>query len=177
MRHFLEYYLRCLGVQHILVYDNGSADKQELMHILKPYQAKGEVTYIPWDYRWRNLNRPQKMIAQPQQEAHSLNRFANSRWIGFFDVDELLRIPDKTLGEFVSGFERADIDGLSFGLRWFQYDGDQEHDSIEDYPLSFVQSGRDDLGRKRQKLVVSPRHMRFLRLHTLQDGGPGITGR
>ncbi len=167
--HFLKYYLECLEVDHILVYDNGTKDQQELQNILTPYLEAGTVTYIPWDYLWRNINAPRKMIAQPQQEAHSLNRFANSRWIGFLDVDEFLRLPGKTLSAFLSDFERADVDGLSFGLRWFHYEGALDFEEVIDPPLTFLHSGRDILGRKRQKLMVSPKRTRFLRLHSLED--------
>jgi SAM-dependent methyltransferase len=169
IRHFLEYYLQCLKVDHILVYDNGTDDQLTLLDILAPYREAGTVTYIPWDYRWRNIKAPRKMIAQPQQEAHSLNRFANARWIGFLDVDEFLRLPGKTLPGFLSDFEAADVDGLSFGLRWFHYQGVLEFDEIIDPQLTFLQAGRDELGRKRQKLMVSPARTRFLRLHTLEE--------
>ncbi len=171
IRHFIDYYLGCLGVDHILVYDNGTDDQVALLEILQPYRQAGTITYIPWAYRWRNMNAPRKMIAQPQQEAHSLNRFANSRWIGFLDVDEFLRLPGKSLPEFLAGFEGADVDGLSFGLRWFYYEGVLEFDEVIHPPLTFLHAGRDKLGRKRQKLIVSPRRMRFLRLHTLEEGG------
>lgn|GEM_PF-834754 len=171
VRHFLEYYLNCLKVDHVLVYDNRSSDRESLLKLLQPYQAAGKVTFIPWDFRWRNLAQPCKMIAQPQQEAHSLNRFANSRWIGFLDVDEFLRVPDTTLPEFLAPFETDCIDGLSFGLRWFQYDGALQFDEIRDVPLTFFQAHRSSLGRSRQKLLVAPARIRFLRIHWLEEGG------
>ncbi len=171
LRHFLEYYLGCLAADHVLVYDNGTSDRQELMRILRPYQETGQVTCIPWDFRWRNIGAPRKMIAQPQQEAHSLNRYAHARWIGFFDVDEFLRLPDTNLKEFLRAFEAADVDGLSFGLRWFHYDGVLDFDEVRDVPLTFREARRSRLGRKRQKLVVAPAQVRFLRLHWLEEGG------
>ncbi len=171
LRHFLEYYLECLQVDHILVYDNFTRQRDELLSILQPYLDAGKVTYISWDYRWRNLNPPRKMIAQPQQESHSLNRFANSSWIGFLDVDEFLRLPGKTLPEFLDPYKTANVDGLSFGLRWFQYEGTLEFEDVVDVPLTFQHSYRSKLGRKRQKLFVSPHQSRFLRLHTLEEGG------
>ncbi|MBT4519664.1 MAG: glycosyltransferase family 92 protein [Halieaceae bacterium] len=171
VRHFLEYYLNCLKVDHVLVYDNETADRKGLEAILRPYREAGKVTYIPWDFRWRNIKQPRKMIAQPQQEAHSLNRFANSRWIGFLDVDEFLRIPGKTLPEFVEPYRDANVDGLSFGLRWFQYEGALEFDEVIDAPLTFRHSRCSRLGRKRQKLLISPHQVRFARLHSLEEGG------
>ena len=41
---------------------------------------------------------------------------------------------------------------------------------MSDPPLTFRYQRRSKLGRKRQKLVVSPRDVRFLRLHWLEDG-------
>ncbi len=167
---FLTYYLRCLKVDHIFVYDNGTADRERLNLILGPYLESGEVTYIPWAYRWRNRKGPRRaMIGQPPQEAHSLNRFANCRWIGFFDTDELLRIPGQSLPEFLGQYDSAQIDGLSFGLRWFRYIGPRSLDQIDDPPLRFRHSYRDEYGRKKQKLFVSPRDVRFLRLHWLEE--------
>ncbi len=171
VRHFLEYYLECLQVDHVLVYDNFTKDRDALLEILNPYRKTGKVTYIPWSYRWRNMGSPKKMIAQPQQEAHSLNRFANSRWIGFLDVDEFLRLPGTTLPRFLGSYQGANVDGLSFGLRWFHYQGALEFNEIIDVPLTFRRSRRSRLGRKRQKFLVSPHQVRFLRLHTLEEGG------
>jgi SAM-dependent methyltransferase len=171
VRHFLEYYLECLKADHVLVYDNHTSNRAELRAILDPYIAAGKVSYIPWDFRWRNINAPRKMIAQPQQESHSLNRFANSRWIGFLDVDEFLRIPGKTLPEFLDAYNTVNVDGLSFGIRWFQYEGALDFDEIVDAPLTFRRSHPSNLGRKRQKFLVSPHEVRFLRLHTLEEGG------
>ena len=170
IRYFLEYYLTCLEADHVFVYDNGTEDRETLLKILQPYLEAGSATYIPWNYRWRNINSPRKMIAQPQQESHSLNRFANCNWIGFLDVDEFLRLPDRTLPAFLGDFARAEADGLSFGLRWFNYKGVLDFDEIITPPLTFLHGRRDEGARKRQKLFVRPRQVRFLRLHNLEDG-------
>ena len=171
LRSFLEYYLRCLGVDHVLVYDNGTDDRNELMKILRPYRDAGEVTYIYWPFRWRNDRPRNTMIAQPAQEAHSLNRFANARWIGFLDIDEYLRIPGRTLPDFLADYEDSDVDGLSFYLRWFSYRGSLSFDEIIDAPLTFRHSSPEPGSRQRQKFIVSPRRSRFLRLHYIEDGG------
>ncbi len=171
IRHFLEYYLTCMKAQHVWVYDNGTADRDGLLAILGPYQKRGQVTYVPWNVRWRNVKPPRKMIGQPQQEAHSLSRFANSRWIGFLDVDELLRIPGETLPSFLSRYGHAAVDGLSFGLRWFLHREDSPFDDVSDPPLTFLHARPSKLGRKRQKFFVRPsEELRFLRLHYMEDG-------
>ncbi len=169
IRVFLQYYLDCLRADHVFVYDNGTADREALLEILEPFRREGRVTYIPWDFRWRNRS-DRKMIAQPAQEAHSLNRFANCRWLGFFDVDELLRLPGTTLPAFLERYAEAQIDGLSFGLRWYSYRGDADFETVENPPLTYLYARRDPLGRKRQKLFIKGGRTRFARLHWLEEG-------
>ncbi len=166
--HYLDYYLRCMQVQHVFVYDNYTRDKSTLRQLLAPYLEQGQVTYIPWHYRWKNRQVP-KQIGQPPQQVHSLNKYANSRWIGVFDVDEFLRIPGQTIPEFLHQFDADAIGGVSFGLRWFMYKGEADYDDIENPLLSFLHAKRDSLGRKRQKLFVSPRNVRFMRFHWIQE--------
>ncbi len=167
--HYLDYYLTCMDVQHVFVYDNFTENETELREILRPYAKRGQVTYLPWHFRWRN-RLDHKQIGQPPQQSHTLERFGATRWIGFFDVDEFLRIPDKTLPQFLSEYDPNQVDGLSFGLRWFMHQGDLTFDEIEDPLLSFLHCKRDELGRKRQKLMVSARNVRFLRFHWLEEG-------
>ena len=178
--HFLAYYLDCMAADHVWIYDNAdsiergadraTADREALLEILAPYFERGQVTYIPWHVRWRNRPPAPKMIGQPPQEAHSLNRFAHSRWIGFFDVDELLRIPGHTLSSFLAQYDHAAVDALSFGLRWFLHHGETAFEAVRDPPLTFLHARRDELGRKRQKLFVRPGEVRFLRLHFMEEG-------
>ena len=171
VRTFLEYYLTCLEADHVYVYDNDTADRETLLEILRPYRQQGRITYIPWPYRWRNHKGEHRaMIGQPPQQAHSLNRFANCRWIGFLDVDELLRLPNKTLPEFLAPFAGVQVDGLSFGIRWFHYKGPLSFDEVADPPLNYFQCRRDPYGRKHQKFIVAPQDVRFLRLHWIEEG-------
>ncbi len=167
--HYLQYYLDIMDVDHVFVYDNNTRDRETLLDILEPYRRAGQVTYIPWHYRWRN-RKDLKQIGQPPQQSHTLGRFANSKWIGFFDVDEFLRIPGKTLPEFLQDYDPATADGLSFGIRWFFYQGSKSFEEIDDPLLEMLYCRRDPLGRKRQKLVVSAQNVRFLRFHWLEEG-------
>ncbi len=170
IRTFLDYYLDCVKADHVFIYDNGTSEQDQLLSILHPYRERGQVTYIPWDFRWRNrIDR--KMIGQPTQEAHSLARFANTGWIGFLDIDEFLRLPHSTLPQFLARFASAEVDGLSFGIRWFSYEGPLALDEITSVPLQFLHSRRNELGRKRQKFFVKGGGSKFLRLHWLEDGG------
>lgn len=166
--YYLDYYLNCMAVDHIYVYDNRTDDREALLKLLSPYLARELVTYIPWHYRWRNRI-DHKQIGQPSQQSHTLNRFGNTTWIGFFDVDEFLRIPGKTLPEFLEDYSTIETDGLSFGMRWFMYQGELSLDQIDNPLFSMFHSKRDALGRKRQKLVAAA-NVRFLRFHRLEEG-------
>lgn len=167
--YFLDHYLVRHQVPHVLVYDNFTQDRDGLLRIIEPWAKAGRATYIPWPYRWRN-RKDDRHIGQAAQEAHSLNRFARSPWIGFFDVDELLRIPGRTIPELLSDYHPEEHDGLSFGLRWFMHKGPLEFEDIEDPRLTHLHSKRCRLGRTRQKLFVSARRVRFCRYHWLERG-------
>jgi hypothetical protein len=167
--YFLDYYLTCMDCDHVYLYDNCTIDADGLQRIIRAYVDDGRVTYIPWHHRWKNTV-DQKQIGQIAQQAHSLNKFGKCRWIGFFDYDEFLRIPGQTLRQFLAGFDSDEIDGLSFGLRWFLYKGELELNAIGNPLLNFLHAKPDGLARKRQKLIVSPRDVRFLRIHWLEDG-------
>ena len=169
MPYFLDYYLNCLECDHVYLYDNYTTDAQGLQRIVQPYADRGQVTYIPWHYRWRNTV-DKKQIGQIPQQAHSLNKFGRCKWIGFFDYDEFLRIPGRTLKQFLADYDPVETDGLSFGLRWFLYKGDETLDDVGNPLLNFFNAKRDSLGRKRQKLIVSPQDVRFLRIHWLEEG-------
>lgn len=171
--HYLDYYLRCMQVQHVLVYDNNTHDQATLRQLLAPYLEQGQLTYIPWPYRWKNRHVP-KQIGQPPQQVHSLNKYANSRWIGVFDVDEFLRIPGQTIPEFLTQYDANEIGGVSFGLRWFMYKGEAHFEDIQNPLLSMLHAKRDPLGRKRQKLFVSPKNVRFMRFHWIQEDATEI---
>lgn len=169
IKYYIDYYLKCMGVSHIFVYDNHTADKKRLLEILSPYVRLNKVTYIPWHYRWRN-HTDHKQIGQPPQQSHTLNRYGTTPWIGMFDVDEFLRIPGKTLPEFLAGYNPEEIDGLSFDIRWFMYKGKSAMNDVGNPLFSFFHKKPDKEGRKRQKLVVSARNVRFLRFHWLEQG-------
>lgn len=166
---YLDYYLLCMDVAHIFVYDNYTKDRERLLEILEPYARAGQVTYIPWHYHWRNRI-DNKQIGQPPQQSHTLNRYGTTPWIGLFDVDEFLRIPGRTLPQFLADHDTRETDGLSFDIRWFLYHGDLSLKEIDNPLFSFFQCKPDILGRKRQKLMVAARQVRFARFHWLEDG-------
>jgi hypothetical protein len=166
--YYLDYYLDVLKAGHIYLYDNNTRDRGALMRMIRPYLDREQVTYIPWHYRWKNHG-DRKQIGQPPQQMHCLNKYGRDTWIGFFDIDEFLRIPGEALPGFLARYDPAKVGALSFDLKWFMYQGDLKYEEIQNPLLSFFHSKRDRLGRKRQKLIVSPRNVRFVRIHWIQD--------
>lgn len=89
-----------IGVSRFIIYDNvGVIDKlswssietsSNLSELLKDYIANNIVTLIKWPYSKRL---PKSGISgQVTQQNHSLYAFKNSKYIGFFDIDEYVNI-------------------------------------------------------------------------------------
>lgn len=85
LRDWIEWHLM-LGVQHFVLYDNGSKDQAPHLGVLQPYVESGEVTLINWPYKDTGIgnNKIQRVAMN-----HAIYLFSKtSSWIGFFDVDE-----------------------------------------------------------------------------------------
>lgn len=99
---WIEYH-RNLGVDHFIIYDNKQSpvsntnlltqddirvnpDTTNLSSVLSQYIQSGLVTLIEWPYKYFDI--PTKCKAQLLQEHHSLYAFRDTRYMGFFDVDE-----------------------------------------------------------------------------------------
>lgn len=99
LKEWLDWHIS-LGVQHFYIYDHGS--KQPVYEYISRLSGEyvDKVTVIDWC--GTHLN------AQPDAYNDCLKRFLNeSRWIGFIDVDEQVRIKNGlTLPEFLQGYER-----------------------------------------------------------------------
>jgi hypothetical protein len=167
--YYLDYYTACLDVDHVYIYDNYTQDNRGMLRAIQPFVEQGKATYIPWHYRWVNES-DGKQICQIPHQVHSLNKFGRCQWIGFFDYDEFLRIPNQTLKQFLSKYDPDKTDGLSFNLRWFMYKGESARCDIGNPLLCFFNVRREPTERKIQKVIASPRNVRFLRIHWLEDG-------
>ena len=90
------YFHSRLGIDRFIIYDNynsnyhSNAELTNLELVLHDYIEEGKVILIKWDYLYDNN-------AQPTQQNHSLYAFQNSKYIGFFDVDEYLNIQNYNL--------------------------------------------------------------------------------
>ncbi len=163
---YLEYWLEVMKVGQVYLYDNRTRDRAGLEMLLGPYLARGQVTLIDWDFEWRNRI-DEKQIGQPPQEGHTLARFGADRWIGFFDADEFLLPPESGLQELLSAYDPDSVGAVSFEMLWCLYKGEKSYREIVD-PLAEFTHVRS-LARPKTKLFVSPRKVRFMRFHWIQE--------
>ena len=98
---YLEEWLAfCLleGVEHILLYDNGSTD--DSLEVLKPWLATGIVELIDWPIHFESG-------AQLKAYNDALRRMSGrTRWAAFIDVDEyLFSLSGRPLPDVLKGYE------------------------------------------------------------------------
>lgn len=121
---YIEEWLRfhsSLGVEHFYIYDHYS--EPGTMDVVKRFGRK--ATIIPWS---RN------MPGSPQRAAYNncLSLFRrNSRWIGFFDIDEFV-VPKKTnsIPDMLAAYEH--YSGVGFHWRLF---GNNGHETYSPEPV------------------------------------------
>ncbi len=94
LEEWLAYHI-ALGVDHFVVYDNGSTDHSA--QLLERYINHGYVTYIDWPMR----------AGQLSAYNHSLRMFgATTEWIGYYDPDEyLVPLQDDDIPSFLARFK------------------------------------------------------------------------
>ena len=94
LEEWLAYHI-ALGVDHFLIYDNGSTDHTP--ELLERYLNHGLVTYIAWPMR----------AGQISAYNHSLRFFGHSaRWMAYYDPDEfLVPLQDDDIPSLLARFE------------------------------------------------------------------------
>jgi len=144
------------GVQHFYIYDNGSV--QPVVEFIKTLDIKiqNKITVIDFG----------GIHAHLQHEAYNdcLKRFGDeSRWIGFIDSDEMVRVKDgKKLSEFLREYE--DYAGLF--MPWILYDANGHKDK-SDLPCRerFTKVSEKNLWPGMGKVFVQPCYMRNMMIH------------
>jgi hypothetical protein len=98
LEEWLAYHL-ALGVDHVIVYDNGSTDGSAAL--LERYINHGLVTRIDWPLGGGQL----------AAYNHALRMFgATARWLAYYDVDEfLVPLLDDDIPSFLARFEDAAV--------------------------------------------------------------------
>lgn len=96
---------RLVGVEHFYFYDNESGDKSGA--VLRPHVDAGTATLIEWPTRTAPGGQVSTQCAAYE---HCLRTFGNdSRWMGFFDVDEFVypqQLQHRSLRDVLRAFER-----------------------------------------------------------------------
>jgi Glycosyltransferase family 92 len=138
---------RLVGVDHFILYDNGSADAPE--KVLEPFLAEGLVTLVPW---------PVPFFQQAAQKAYAdcLERVrGRARWLTCLDIDEFLFAPPhRTLGPALRAYETAP----GVVVRWQVY-GSSGHQRASSEPVIARFARRAPTGwirNRRTKSIVDP---------------------
>lgn len=135
------------GIEHILLYDNGSTDDSK--EVLRPWIEAGIVELFDWPIHWKNG-------AQTRAYADALRRLrGRTRWAAFIDPDEYLFSPTgKRLPEILRRYESH----AGVIVNWQCY-GTSGHETrptgltIE----SYTRRARTDWARNRRvKTIVDP---------------------
>ncbi len=116
LAEWLDFHRR-LGVEHFVLYDNGSTDNTVL--VCRPYIDAGLVTLVPWANFSVWLNQ------QRAAYAHALANFGGSTvWMGFFDIDEFMfPVREPSLVPVLKQRERLPalaVAGINFGTSGHQ---------------------------------------------------------
>ena len=77
-----------LGVNKFIIYDN--SNNNSLIKLLNNYIINKKVILIKWIYPYRL--KKSGISGQTTQQNHSLYTWKNSKYIGFFDIDEYVNI-------------------------------------------------------------------------------------
>ena len=148
-RHLDEWLAFCVaqGVDHFLLYDNGSSDNSR--EILRPWIASGIVEVIDWPVPW-------KSGAQVKAYADALSRLrGRTKWAAFIDVDEFLFSPaHATLDQALRAYHgRAGV-----VVNWQCYGSSGHRDSPAGLTIeSFTRRARTCWARnERVKTIVDP---------------------
>jgi hypothetical protein len=88
VRQWIQFHLK-LGIEHFIIYDN-STSSNSLINVLEDYIDQNIVTLIKWPYKYRL--EISGISGQTTQQNHSIYAFNNSKYIGFFDIDEYLNL-------------------------------------------------------------------------------------
>lgn len=103
-----------LGVDRVILYDNGSDDSAALPDRLRALTLAPEVVLVHWPYVYGPLRNYRNRFSQPSQIAHVHACFGASVWSGNFDIDEYPLVGPGT--ESVVGASASPDAGASYLL-------------------------------------------------------------
>lgn len=96
-------YSRSLGVERVLLYDNGSDNRDSLATALKASNDLPQVILIDWPFPYGPGHSRYNQFCQASQNNHAHQCFAAADWVGHFDVDEyLVTEQDQSLSDLLN---------------------------------------------------------------------------
>jgi hypothetical protein len=155
LEEWLAYHL-ALGVDHVLVYDNGSSDGSAA--VLERYQNHGLVTVVDWPLGGGQL----------AAYNHALRFFgATAEWLAYHDVDEfLVPLVDEDIPAMLARFPDAAV--VHVPRREFGYAGHREPPTglaIDEYTQVADVLGLDPALPPRVKSIVRPGCVNAIDIH------------
>lgn len=82
-------WLALIGVERVLLYDNGSDEADELFNALSSdADTRPALVFVDWPYAYGPVRSYYNQFAQATQNNHAHRCFGNATWMGHFDVDE-----------------------------------------------------------------------------------------
>ena len=157
LEEWIEFH-RLMGVERFFLYDNGSVDG--FREVLAPYVADRAVELHDWS-------------EGPQYKAYDdclARHGAESRWIGFIDLDEFLFSPTgASLPDTLTAYEQHP----GVGVHWCVFGGSGHVQKPDDLVIaSYVHRTTDRLKNRWIKSIVDPaRTRRCLTSHAFRYRG------
>lgn len=167
MVEWLEFH-RLVGVEKIIIYDNGSSDN--IQELLKPYISEGYVELIPWPNFLAQYNHQHLCYAHVVRYTAS-----QTKWLAIIDADEFLFSPTgRPLPEILQQY--SDIPILGAGMRIFGFSGHEKKPQglvTENFLYRFAD---DEPESNQYRSIVQPRLVRSIisasRYHHLLNNIP-----
>lgn len=179
IRQWIDYHHN-LGVDKFIIYDNAgvndetsycsSENSSDLESVLSEYINNELVCLIKWPYPKRVNG---CVVGQVTQQNHTLYNFNDSKYIGFFDIDEYLN-PQKhsNISDMIDdlkqkGYNEDLYGGIKIKNKFFY-----NPDKLNTQGINFLKIYNCDALTKegREKNIINPKLCRSIAIHEVTSG-------
>jgi len=139
-------YHSAIGVDHFLLYDNGSVPK--LTDAFSSEINAKLVTVIDWTQDNHDGR-------QVRSQKHSIDNYKEFRWIGFFDIDEFIVLLDgsSNIKTYLPKYE--DYDGIC--LHWLLFGSNNHTNRQSSVIYNYTQSCPTHGANEHIKCIINPK--------------------